>query len=229
VVRSRVGGSRACCDVAPDEPTVTLVGRAMQSRLAVAVMDAAPVPLSLVRSWMLRDNHLENGRGSWQRLRDENEAARYTAVRATTEAYAGDGFVLDVGCSQGILQEGLRYRRYLGVDSYPDAIAKAHAKSDESTAFLCAEGTTYVAEQPPEAVVLNEVVYYLPDPVSTVQHYARQLTTGGVVIVSVYARSWSSRRVLRQLADGLQLVESRRVESGHLAWTIAVFRPRLAA
>jgi SAM-dependent methyltransferase len=213
-------------DAATREPTATLIGRAMQSRVAVAVLDAAPVPLPLVRPWMLRDNHVENGRGSWQRLRHRSEAARYAAVRATTEAYAEDGFVLDVGCSQGILQEGLRYRRYLGVDSYPDAIAKAQTKTDASTTFVCAEGTTYVAEQPPDAVVLSEVVYYLPDPLATVQHYARQVQ-GGVVIVSVYARSWSSRRLLRRLADRLELVESRRVESGHLAWTIAVFRPRL--
>ena len=49
------------------------------------------------------------------------------------ERYAADGFVLDIGCSQGILQEGLRYRSYLGVDSFADSIRLASAKADDRT------------------------------------------------------------------------------------------------
>jgi 2-polyprenyl-3-methyl-5-hydroxy-6-metoxy-1,4-benzoquinol methylase len=80
--------------------------------------------------------------------------------------------VLDIGCSQGILQEGLRYHRYLGVDNFEPSIALATAKTDSRTQFVCADGSTFVAETPPNAVIMNEVVYYLPDPMSAVEHHA---------------------------------------------------------
>jgi 2-polyprenyl-3-methyl-5-hydroxy-6-metoxy-1,4-benzoquinol methylase len=204
----------------------TFVARLMRSRVAVGLLSAAPVPLFLMRSILVRDNARENRKDSWQRLRERSEDARYEAVRNVTERYARDGFVLDVGCSQGILQEGLTYGRYLGVDNSEQSIVIASAKSDERTQFRCADGSEFIADQPPDAVVLNEVVYYLPDPIGTVQHHARQLAPDGVLIVSIYARTWSSRRLLRGVAARLELVESSLVRSDHLAWTVAVYRPR---
>ncbi len=205
---------------------MTLVGRLVESRLAVAVMSAAPIPLRLVRWWMLRDNEQENRLNSWNRLRSEAELARYAAVRSAVERHAATGFVLDIGCSQGILQEGLRYGSYLGIDSFEAAIRRATAKVDVRTAFQVADATTFRPRRAPDAVVLNEVVYYLPDPLATIEHYATQLAAGGVIIISIYARAWSSRRLLAQASSRLELVESELVRSGHLAWTVAVFTNR---
>jgi 2-polyprenyl-3-methyl-5-hydroxy-6-metoxy-1,4-benzoquinol methylase len=203
----------------------TFVAQLMRSRMAVGLLSAAPVPLVLMRSILVRDNARENRKDSWQRLRERSEAARYQVVRNVTERYARDGFVLDIGCSQGILQEGLTYGRYLGVDNCEQSIVIARAKSDERTQFLCADGSDFIADQRPDAVVLNEVIYYLPDPIGAVQHHARQLATDGVLIISIYARTWSSRRLLRAIAARLELVESSLVISDHLAWTVAVYRP----
>jgi len=58
-----------------------------------------------------------------------------------------------------------------------------------------------------------------------VLHHVGQLAQGGVVIISIYARTWSSRRLLGALAKRLILVESRLITSGHLAWTVAAYRP----
>jgi len=203
----------------------TLVARLMRSRMAVGLLSALPIPLFLVRSVLVRDNARENRKDSWQRLRGGYETARYEAVRIVTERYAGDGFVLDIGCSQGIFQEGLRYGRYLGVDNCEQSITFARPKCDQWTQFICADGSTFVANQPPDAVVMNEVIYYLPDPIAAVAHHARYLAPGGVVIISIYARTWSSRRLLRAIAARLELVESSLIRSGHLAWTVAVYRP----
>lgn len=203
----------------------TVVSRLLQSKAAAGLLSIAPIPLFLVRSILVRDNAKENRKDSWQRLRESNEAARYQAVRHATERYAGAGFVLDVGCSQGILQEGLTYGRYLGVDNCQQSIVLAAPKSDLRTQFICADGSTFVADQPPDAVVMNEVIYYLPDPIGAVLHHARQLAPDGVVIISIYARAWSSRRLLRAIAQRLDLVESNLVRSGHLAWIIAAYRP----
>jgi 2-polyprenyl-3-methyl-5-hydroxy-6-metoxy-1,4-benzoquinol methylase len=203
----------------------TFVAQLMRSRMAVGLLSAAPIPFFLVRSILARDNARENRKDSWQRLRGRSEAARYGAVRSVTERYARDGFVLDIGCSQGILQEGLRYRRYLGVDNCEQAILLARPKRDPWTQFVCAEGSDFVADEPPNAVVMNEVIYYLPDPIAAVEHHARRLGPGGVVIVSIYDRTWSSRRLLRAIAARLELIESNRIRSGHLAWTVAAYRP----
>jgi SAM-dependent methyltransferase len=203
----------------------TFVALLMRSRMAVGLLSALPIPLFLVRSILARDNACENRKDSWQRLRGHHESVRYEAVRSATERYAGDGFVLDIGCSQGILQEGLRYGRYLGVDNCEQSITLARPKCDQWTQFMCADGSTFVANQSPAAVVMNEVIYYLPDPIAAVEHHARHLAPGGVVVISIYARTWSSRRLLRAIATRLELLESNQIRSGHLAWTVAVYRP----
>jgi 2-polyprenyl-3-methyl-5-hydroxy-6-metoxy-1,4-benzoquinol methylase len=203
----------------------TFVARVMRSKAAVELLAAAPVPLFLVRSILTRDNARENRKDSWQRLRGRNEAARYQAVRSATERYAEDGFVLDIGCSQGILQEGLKYSRYLGVDNCEQSITLARPKCDRWTQFVCADASTFVADRPPDAVVMNEVLYYLPDPIGAVAHHACRLAPGGVVIISIYARTWTSRRLLSALAARFELLESNLIRSGHLAWTVAVYRP----
>jgi 2-polyprenyl-3-methyl-5-hydroxy-6-metoxy-1,4-benzoquinol methylase len=204
----------------------TLVARAVESKLAVGLGSYLPVPLELAQSFLLRDNERENRKDGWNRLRDARESVRYQAVRGLVEKYVRHGFVLDVGCSQGILQEGLTYGRYVGIDSYAEPILRAAVKSDERTAFHHADGSSYVPDQPPDAVVLNEVLYYLPKPLAVVSHYANLLAPGGVLIVSVYFRAWAMRRLLRQISSRLQLVESCTVNNhSHLAWTVAVFRP----
>jgi SAM-dependent methyltransferase len=203
----------------------TFVAQLMRSKAAVELLAAAPIPLFLVRSILARDNARENRKDSWQRLRGRDEAARYRAVRSATEHFAHDGFVLDIGCSQGILQEGLRYGRYLGVDNCEQSITLARRKCDRRTQFVCADASNFVADQPPDAVVMNEVLYYLPDPIGVVAHHARRLAPGGVVIISIYARTWYSRRLLSALARRFDLLESTLIRSGHLAWTVAVYRP----
>jgi trans-aconitate methyltransferase len=195
------------------------------SKLAVALGSVLPVPLLLLRSGLQRDNHQEN-RDGWHRLRHESESARYEMVRSITQKYGAAGFVVDVGCSQGILQEGLTYGRYLGIDSFAEPIARAAVKVDARTSFVQADGASYRLDQPADVVVFNETLYYLPDPLAAVTHYAEQLTSDGVLVVCVYARAWSMRRLLRQIGTRFQLAESVEVQnSSHLAWTVAVFRP----
>ena len=145
---------------------------------------------------------------------DGSEAARYNAVRSVTERYAGDGFVLDIGCSQGILQEGLRYGRYLGVDNCEQSITLARPKCDRRTQFVCADGSNFVADQPPDAVVMNEVIYYLPDPIAAVEHHARRPGTWrsrdhldlrpDLVLAAAAARHRSTARAARIQPDQIR-------------------------
>ncbi|WP_157720416.1 class I SAM-dependent methyltransferase [Friedmanniella luteola] len=209
----------------PSRPTLARVQRVL-SGAAVTVLDRLPVPLPLARLAMLVENALENAHGGWGRLRDAGEADRYRAVRAAVERHAADGFVLDVGCSQGIVQEGLRYRRYVGVDRYAPALRRARGAGAPETTFVVGDAGRYVPDTAPDAVVLNEVLYYLPRPVRVVERYAALLAPDGVVVVSCYARTWTTRRLLRRLRRRLTLVSSERVVAGPHAWEVAVLVPR---
>ena len=196
------------------------------ARGAIAALNLVPIPLALARVTMLLENAIENARGGWGRLRDSGEADRYAAVRAAVERHVPAGFVLDVGCSQGILQEGLTYRRYVGLDRYAPALGQARGAGTEQTAFVRADAVTFVPDEAPDAVVLNEVLYYLPHPVRVVERYASLLAPKGVVVVSCYARTWPTRRLLTRLAGRLDLVESVQVVVEPHAWNVAVLRPR---
>lgn len=206
----------------------TLVARLLEHPASVAVMDALPVPLGAARLWLGHDNAREVARDDWARLADATERPRYDAVRDTLARFAPNGqasSVLDVGCSRGLLLDGLAYGRYLGVDASATAVAAAEQRwAGPATRFAVADGATFVPPEPPDAVVLNEVVYYLPHPREVALRYARTLAPGGVLVLSIFARAWASRRLVRQLALALELVEHRRVESGHLAWSVAVYR-----
>jgi len=198
------------------------------ARAGLALLERLPVPLPAARVLMLAENAVGNARGGWARLRAPSEAARYAAVRAAVERYAPDGRVLDVGCSQGVLQEGLRYRRYVGIDSSPAGLERAGHKAGPRTRFVRADARSYVPDEPPDAVVFNEVLYYVPRPVRVVERYAGLLAPGGVVVVSCYARSWPTRQLLRRLTNRLELVESKRVVAEPHAWDVAVLRPAQA-
>lgn len=204
-----------------DRPAVLhrLFGRA-----GVALLDRLPVPLALARIFMLGENAVENARGGWARLRDDREAGRYEAVRAAVARHAPEGFVLDVGCSQGVLQEGLTYRRYVGIDRYAPALRRARGRHDARTAFLHADAATFVPDEAPDAIVLNEVLYYLPHPVRVVERYARLLAPGGVVVLCCYARAWPNRRLMAGLARRLEVVESVQVVAEPYAWQVIVLR-----
>jgi trans-aconitate methyltransferase len=138
-----------------------------------------------------------------------------------TERHSGTGFVLDVGCSQGLLQEGLRYGRYVGVDSHGPAIERAAARADHRTTFLHGDADTFQPDQNADAIVLNEVLYYLPRPLDTVKRYAQHLAPGGVLIISLFLHTWATRRLMRHISTAFPVTETVVVTGrSHLAWAI---------
>lgn len=208
---------------ATERPTVA--ARVVGSRAAGFLLTHLPVPLSLARPFLLLDNAQENRAGGWARLAAAAERARYDAVRATCRAYADQGSVLDVGCSRGLLQPGLSYSRYLGIDSHEEPLVHARQRADERTSFLRADADAYVPPHPLDAIVFNEVLYYLPRPVETVGRLAHHLAPGGVLVISM-CRTWATERILRRLARLFPVLEARQVVGpSSLTWTVAVLRP----
>lgn len=203
----------------------TLAARIVGSRVGGAVLNRLPVPLAVARPWLLRDNRAENARDSWGRLWSAVEAPRYAAVREAVARWTDDGFIVDVGCAQGILAAGLVCRRYLGLDRHAESLQLARSWAGPHSEFVCADADSYQPDEPPDVVVLNEVLYYLPDPVATARRYADLLAPDGVLVVSLFAHAWASRRLLRTLDRVLIRVDTELVRSAQLAWTVAVYRP----
>ena len=197
----------------------------MGSHFARFLVSHVPVPLAMARPFLLRDDAKENENDAWGRLAGPDEAARYAAVRQACNQYAGGGRVLDVGCSRGLLLEGLRYGSYVGIDADERPLVHAALRADDRTSFVQVDADAYESPEPLDAVIFNEMLYYLPNPVRTVRRLAEQLAPGGVVIVSTY-RAWNTERIRRQLSAVFPVVELQHVVgSSGITWTVAVYRP----
>lgn len=206
----------------PGEPSLTV--RMMEAGL-MPLLGFVPIPHRLLRWYLARDNAAENERG-WERLGDINELGRYRVVQGYIEAFAPGGDVLDLGCAHGLLQRGLRYGSYTGVDVLADTVATAQARADERTRFLVGDAATYVPDRPYDAIVFNECLYYFDDPVATVQRYRPHLAPGGVFVISLFNRLRFSRRLVGRLRPVGALMAQTRVYSRQGAgWTIGVYRP----
>lgn len=209
----------------PGEPSLTV--RIMEAGL-MPLLAVVPIPHRILRWYLARDNAAENERG-WARLGDINELGRYRVVQGYVEAFAPGGAVLDLGCAHGLLQRGLRYGSYTGVDVLAETVATAQARADDRTRFLVGDAATYVPDRAYDAIVFNECLYYFDDPVATVQRYRPHLAPGGVFVISLFNRLRFSRRLVRRLGSAGDLQAQTRVYSRQGAgWTIGVYRPRPA-
>lgn len=203
----------------------TLVARVVESRFSRFLVTHLPVPLALARPFLLRDDAHENENDGWARLAAPAEDARYAAVRQLCETYAREGRVLDVGCSRGLLQEGLRYGSYIGIDADERPLIHATQRADERTSFVHADADVYEPPEPVDAMIFNEMLYYLPAPVLTVRRLAEHVAPGGVLIVSTF-RAWATDRIRRELSALFRVMESREVVgSSGMTWTVTVYRP----
>lgn len=208
--------------VYPGEPSLTV--RIMEAGL-MPLLAFVPIPHAALRWYLERDNAAENERG-WERLRDVNELGRYQVVQGYIETFAPGGAVLDLGCAQGILHEGLRYGAYTGLDPLAETIETARAREDDRTRFVVGDAATYVPDREYDAIVFNECLYYFDDPVATIRRYRSFLAPDGVFVISLFNRLWFSRRLLRRLPAVGRLAAQTRVYSRQGAgWTIGVYVP----
>jgi 2-polyprenyl-3-methyl-5-hydroxy-6-metoxy-1,4-benzoquinol methylase len=96
--------------------------------------------------------------------------------------------ILDVGCGMGVLRQrlaALPFERYAGVDPSPAAIERAKALEDERTTFAVAERAT-PAMGTFDAVVCNEMLYYLEDLDGFLDYVDSILEPGGHLLSSIW-------------------------------------------
>jgi SAM-dependent methyltransferase len=114
------------------------------------------------------------------------------AMTATLIAYHAPQrpAVLDVGCGAGTLVRSLSsYSKYIGTDISPFAIetGKAELADYPNVELLAADIRAFTPPDAVDAVVLNEVLYYLNsnEALQQVARYSRFLSKDGIVFIAM--------------------------------------------
>jgi trans-aconitate methyltransferase len=129
--------------------------------------------------------------GEWDYLRRFDEEVRYEHLAACIASRGDDHrkVVVDLGCGIGLLREHLptdSIAQYIGIDWSSEAIAQAREQRYEQSDFVAASIDEWEPDNHYDAIVFNEVLYYLPQPVETVARYAHCLADGGSIFVSMW-------------------------------------------
>lgn len=167
---------------------------------------------------------------TWKYMGALPELARYSVVVGYVQHLAPRGELLDLGCGEGILQGRLGhagYARYVGVDISSVAIEAASRQADERTRFVCGDVASYEPDGLFDVIVLNEVLYYLSDPLSVLRRYQRFLKPGGAFVISMFvtAETRANWRVLDEHYDFIDQTTAANGRSG-FAWDCRIARPR---
>ncbi len=138
--------------------------------------------------------------GEWDYLRGPGEQARYRVLAGCISVSQPDRAlaVLDLGCGTGILRRHLaseRVERYMGLDWSLQAVEQARRESPAPADFACGSIDEWESNESYDAIVFNEVLYYLPRPTPSVERYVSRLRPGGASFISMWhPASWESLR-----------------------------------
>ncbi|MGH7824064.1 MAG: class I SAM-dependent methyltransferase [Candidatus Binatia bacterium] len=172
----------------------------------------------------------EYAAGVWGDLGDLEELARYSVIAGYIQFLKPGGSVLDVGCGEGILLHRLNpeaYSKYLGIDFSKAAIDHAAAKSAAHMGrFAQADAEKYVPDEDFDAIIFNEVLYILDQPLEVVQRYESWLRPGGVFIISFYEKSARAVAVSSRLKERYNPIDEVRISTKTDAWIIHVLAPK---
>lgn len=187
--------------------------------------------------------------GDWDYLRRWDEEVRYDILAALI-ARPGRKHpqrVLDLGCGIGLLRKHLpqaAIERYVGVDWSGEAVEQARRETHERSMFIAASIDEWEPDGPYDAIVFNEVLYYLPQPAATARRHSNWLTEGGSIFVCMWhpeiltgwRRPTSAKivrarfgyaRIWKELAAQREVVADIVVKRDRLQrWRVQQLRPR---
>lgn len=181
-----------------------------------------PVPKS---EW---ERQVKNG--EWEYIKHLDELAHYSIIAGYFQHLKKGGAILDVGCGEGLLQMRLNpqtYAYYAGIDISEAAIERAASKADDKTFFFVACAGNYVPPQLFDAIIFNEVLYYLDSPLQILSRYSNYLNQDGVFIISMVKSLRSAFIWQRIKSQYITLDETKIVNMQGLGWICRVLQSRL--
>jgi len=157
------------------------------------------------------------------------------------EKYAHNGNILDLGCGPGNTANELAagvYQTYIGVDISEAALAKAVRRTEENgragkNSFVNCDFLDYNSTLEFDIILFRESMYHIPygQVLRILQNFSRNLKSGGVFIVRLYAGDQRPGRIKTRVTAKLDLikrefdvVESRQFDLPALP-NVVVFRP----
>jgi SAM-dependent methyltransferase len=125
--------------------------------------------------------------GRWNGLENSPaERARHAIIGMYLDFFCPNGNILDVGCGLGTTTDFLNSEqksKYLGIDISETAIREATAHKVAN--FKVADFSKLQVEEEYDAIIFNEVLYYM-DEESSLLRALSMLKRKGLIIVSLY-------------------------------------------
>ncbi len=154
--------------------------------------------------------------GLWDYLDAGKDAGRELA--GIIEQYTPGASILDLGCgtSANLPLEPGTYRSYHGVDISGKAIKRARMLRRPHATYETADILTYAPRGTYDAVLLREVIYYLP-PGQVSGFLARLsgfLAPGGVILIQVWAGERGPGLIAAIEGSGLPVMLEKTLELG---------------
>ncbi|MCS7012591.1 MAG: class I SAM-dependent methyltransferase [Chloroherpetonaceae bacterium] len=166
-------------------------------------------------------------RGEWAWLRNLDELAHHSILAGYFMRLKPKGSLLDMGCGEGILQESIpevMYSKYVGVD-FSEPIKLAAHKCTERTHFVVGDMNTYVPEEQFDAIVFNESIYYLHNPLKGFQRYAQYLKPNGIFLVSMFVKD-KHEQIWREIESAFPPIDAVTVYNQKgIGWKCKVLAP----
>jgi 2-polyprenyl-3-methyl-5-hydroxy-6-metoxy-1,4-benzoquinol methylase len=172
------------------------------------------------------DCQYENG--NWGYMHQLQELARYSVIAGYFQHLKPGGSILDIGCGEGILQQRLAgqfYSHYFGIDISGVAIEKATIRGNENTFFIEADAEHYLPSESFDAIIFNEILYYISNPISLLKRYESFLKSDGVYIISMF-HDLRNAMIWRRLPNLYFLIDEVKVSNkSGVSWVCRVVKP----
>lgn len=174
---------------------------------------------------------IQYSNNKWDGLRELYELSRYSVITGYVRYFCNGGSIADLGCGEGVLQQRFTpsdYSNYLGIDFSDVAIVNAKKLEDNKTRFMVGDLNQLRLEGIFDAIISNESLYYLSNPVDAVRSLFQNLKPGGIFIISMVNKDGEENHPLwMKLDEHLQCIDKTITSNnGVRSWTIKVFKIR---
>jgi 2-polyprenyl-3-methyl-5-hydroxy-6-metoxy-1,4-benzoquinol methylase len=155
-----------------------------------------------------------------------DELAHYSILAGYAKELKPGGSILDVGCGDGILRAHLHadsFSKYVGID-FPEAVGRAARRMDARTSFAAADMRAYETAERFDAIVFNESLYYVENPIGELNRFAGFLAPGGVLLVSMH-RKPKSEKIWADVARAFEMLDRVTIANrGGTEWILGACR-----